>query len=412
MGSVRVRPETGRLFLDFRYQGVRCREQTMLLDTKANRRKAESLLRQIESQIMDGTFDYAKTFPGSRNISKFISNRSAISAVTLPSELTETSKRTLPSFNEFAALWYQESLPQWRPLHQESVRGVLDKYLLKRFANQTIGEISRADILAFRSELSKMPGRAGKTLGNARINKIMTFLRQILNEAAARFELKPAFQGIKPLRVPRADVYPFTLEEVNLIISTCRPDFTNYFTVRFFSGMRTGEIHGLRWRNIDFDNDVILIRETLVNGQISEGAKTYSSCRDIPMLPRIKQALLQHRENTPSNIEWVFWNRNGGPINPQNFTNRVWRPLLAFLNLEYRRPYQTRHTAATLMLAAGESPEWIARVLGHSSTEMLFKTYSRYVPNLTRQDGSAISQLLDSNKLTGEVKANPEEGSQ
>ena len=46
-----------------------------------------------------------------------------------------------------------------------------------------------------------------------------------------------------------------------------------------------------------------------------------------------------------------------------------------------------RHSAATLWLASGENPEWIAKQLGHTSTEMLFKTYSRYVPNLTRQDG-------------------------
>ena len=53
-----------------------------------------------------------------------------------------------------------------------------------------------------------------------------------------------------------------------------------------------------------------------------------------------------------------------------------------------------RHTAATLWLASGEAPEWIARQLGHTSTEMLFRVYSRYVPNLTRQDGSAMDRLL------------------
>jgi integrase len=59
-----------------------------------------------------------------------------------------------------------------------------------------------------------------------------------------------------------------------------------------------------------------------------------------------------------------------------------------------RRPYQTRHTAATLWLASGENPQWIARQLGHSSTEMLFSVYSRFVPNLTRKDGSAFERLL------------------
>ena len=62
-----------------------------------------------------------------------------------------------------------------------------------------------------------------------------------------------------------------------------------------------------------------------------------------------------------------------------------------------RRPYQTRHTAATLWLAAGESPEWIARQMGHATTTMLFRVYSRFVPNLTRKDGSAFERLLTQN---------------
>ena len=73
---------------------------------------------------------------------------------------------------------------------------------------------------------------------------------------------------------------------------------------------------------------------------------------------------------------------------------RVQDRLLRHLELPLRRPYQTRHTAATLWLAAGENPEWIARQMGHTTTEMLFRVYSRYVPNLTRQDGSAFEAVL------------------
>jgi integrase len=50
-----------------------------------------------------------------------------------------------------------------------------------------------------------------------------------------------------------------------------------------------------------------------------------------------------------------------------------------------------------LWLASGENPQWIARQLGHGSTEMLFKVYARFVPNLTRQDGSAFERLLIQN---------------
>lgn len=90
----------------------------------------------------------------------------------------------------------------------------------------------------------------------------------------------------------------------------------------------------------------------------------------------------------------VFATKGGKPIENRNFIYRVWNPLLRRVGLRERRPYQMRHTAATLWLAAGEAPEWIARQLGHSTTEMLFRVYSRYVPNLTRQDGSAFDNLL------------------
>ena len=104
--------------------------------------------------------------------------------------------------------------------------------------------------------------------------------------------------------------------------------------------------------------------------------------------------------------EWVFANAYGNPVDAKNFTNRVWYPLLRYLNLDKRRPYQTRHTAATLMLAAGENPEWIARVMGHVDTTMLFKVYSRFVPNLTRQDGQAMAGLI--NRRWGGNMAEPE----
>ena len=71
-------------------------------------------------------------------------------------------------------------------------------------------------------------------------------------------------------------------------------------------------------------------------------------------------------------------------------------PTLLVLGLTRRRPYQTRHTTATLWLASGESPEWIAQQLGHSTTKMLFEVYSRFIPNATRQDGSAFNSLIAS----------------
>jgi integrase len=123
------------------------------------------------------------------------------------------------------------------------------------------------------------------------------------------------------------------------------------------------------------------------------------------------EALQRQFEVNGKVSDYVFCNQTGQPLDNKNFSDRVWYPLLRHLGLDKRRPYQMRHTAATLWLASGEAPEWIAKQLGHTSTEMLFRVYSRYVPNLTRQDGSAMERLLASQLSQGPLIAQQQPGS-
>jgi len=217
-------------------------------------------------------------------------------------------------------------------------------------------------------------------------------LRMILTEAADRYEFAPAFINIKPLRVGKTDVQPFTMQEVQDILRTVRADFRNYYIVRFFTGTRTSEVDGLKWQYVDFERRTISIKETIVN-DYEETPKTGESERDIQMSQMVFDALLAQHKVTGQGV-YVFATSAGTPISHRNISKRVWYPLLRLLGLKKRVPYQTRHTYATLMLASGEAPEWIARQMGHTTTEMLFRVYSRFIPNLTRQDGSAFERLM------------------
>ncbi|EHA14891.1 tyrosine-type recombinase/integrase [Halomonas sp. HAL1] len=395
MGKVRQRKETGKLYLDFFYQGLRLREQTALKDTPTNRKKVEQLLAKVEAKILLDDLDYAEFFPGSKNLQKLGLNNAAKNQSLQPAQIENTQPAVeTPLFNDFSDQWFDESKIQWRASHVRNVSSILDSSLKPAFGKKHIGDITKADILAFRTKLAKRRGRGATGLVSPKtINSHMSILRMVLDEAAERFDFETPYKNIKPLKLQKTHIEPFSLHEVQRIIDNVRADYCNYYTVRFFTGMRTGEVDGLKWTNIDFAKREILVRETLINGE-TEYTKTDGSQREIPMFGQVYDALKTQYAATGHMSKYVFCNQLGQPLDHNNVTKRVWYPLLKTLGLTKRRPYQTRHTAATLFLASGENPEWVARMLGHSSTEMLFKVYSRYVPNATRMDGSAFERLL------------------
>ena len=392
MASIRSR--RGKLFVDFRYMNMRCRETTNLTDTPANRKKLAKIIEKMEAEITLGIFDYSAYFPKSERAQE----------MNALADRAEACISRNPTFRQFVDIWYEERKIEWRPSYRQKIKIILDKYLLPEFGGKAVHAIKKPDLLTFRSSLAKVRyGKEGQSsLSVARINQIMILLRMILEEASDRHEFEMPYKNIKNLKQARPDVNPFTLSEVWLILKHVRADYKPYYTIRFFTGMRTSEIDGLKWDCINFDRREISIRGALVNGEMGP-TKTLGSQRDIAMSQLVYDALLEQKARTYGKSEFVFCNSQGNPMEYRNVNRRVWKPTLALLGLKHRRAYQTRHTAATLWLAAGENPEWIARQMGHSSTEMLFRVYSRYVPDITRQDGSAMDNLLlaSKEKLTG-----------
>jgi integrase len=384
-----MRGRFGKLVVDFRYLGKRCREKTSLEDNPANRKKLAQILKKMEAEITLGIFDYAAYFPKSERAQEMM----------VLADRAEACISRNPTFKEFSETFFEERKIEWRPSYRQKIQIILDKYLLPEFGGKAVHAIKKSDLLTFRSSLAKVRyGKDGQSsLSVARINQIMILLRMILEEASDRHEFEMPYKNIKNLKQARPDVNPFTLSEVWLILKHVRADYKPYYTIRFFTGMRTSEIDGLKWECINFDRREISIREALVNGEMGP-TKTLGSQRDIAMSQLVYDALQDQKALTFGKSDFVFCNSQGNPMEYRNVNRRVWKPTLALLGLKHRRAYQTRHTAATLWLAAGENPEWIARQMGHSSTEMLFRVYSRYVPDITRQDGSAMDNLLLASK--------------
>lgn len=407
MAKVRSRAGTGKLYFDFHYNSVRCREYTTLDDTPANRKKVEKVLEKIEADIEKGTLDYSRYFPTSKLVKRFKVEKMPPPAPDLRVPgLGRQAPVELPTFFEFTELWKAEKQIEWRHSHRVTVQSILELHLYPVFGPMRIDEITREVVLAFRAKLAtrqlRLPGKGNEETRNISmetVNKVVGKLRMILDEAAARFGIRNPCTTIRRLKTQRKDIEPFSLEEVQLLLGRVRADYRPYLSFRIFTGVRSSEVHGLKWKHIDFERRQVLIRETYQLGR-TEYTKTDGSQREIHMSQPVFDALTTMKpksyDKDPANFaeQYVFATRNGNPIDNHNFTDRVWKPLLRNLGLKYRRPYQMRHTCATLWLAAGESPEWIARQLGHTTTEMLFRTYSRYVPNLMRKDGCAFDTLV------------------
>ncbi|NRB78712.1 MAG: site-specific integrase [Saccharospirillaceae bacterium] len=385
----KITQRNGFLVFDFNYKNTRCRESTVLQDSNSNRKRAEIILNRITAEIKTKTFDYLTYFPKSKMAKKLLHKQNEISEIT----------NSIPTLNVFCHNWLKEMKPGWKQSYIDQVTRNLNNYILIQFGNFNISDITKSMVLMFRSDLTQINEFSGgnkRALAPATINKIITLLRSIIEEATLRFDIDFKLSNIKPLKGIRPDVQPLSINEIDKFLEQVRPDFKEYFITRFFTGLRSGEVHGLQWKHIDFANRQIIIEQAYGEYGITTPKNEYAY-REVQMCQIVFDALKIQQTRTTHKNGFVFSNSQGNAISSNAVNEKIWKPTLKCLNFPERRVYQTRHTAATLWLASGENPEWIARQLGHSNTQMLFRIYSRYIPNALRTDGVAFNQMIKNN---------------
>src|SRR5690554_551072 len=346
MANIRLRKDTGKLYLDFHIKGMRFREYTSLTDSVPNRKKLEMLAQKIEASLVLGNFRYEDYFPSSSNIKRAakigmigMESKQAIEAELQAVREDDSS----PKFKEFVEQWYLEKTIEWRKSHLRSVRSMLDRTFIPYFGKYSVGSIKREHLLTLRVKIAQQPGRDGNvTMSPKSVNNIMGVLLMIMEEASLRYRFENTYQHTKPLKLQIKHIKPTTLTEVNTIIDSIRKAYRNYYIVRFFTGMRTGEVDGRKWEYVDFERKQIVVRETLIQGE-TEYTKTDGSQREIPMFGPVYEALKDQYKATKRISPYVFCNMEGKPLEHNNVTKRVWYPLLEHLRLKKRRPYQTRH---------------------------------------------------------------------
>lgn len=221
MASINVSAQ-GKLFFDFRFQQMRCREYTKLNDSPENRRKLKPILKRLEVEIALGTFQYEVYFPNSKRLAKL---REKEEKQQQPS----ANKPDLPTFKEFKEQWWAEMSVGWRNSYKKTIGNLIDLRLLPTFGDKVICDINKTDVLNFRASLAKVTTGKNKTMSAQHINRHIKVLKMIINEAADRFDFNPVINGIKPLK-PARPIFD-RLRLMRLTKSSAMFDLTSNITI-------------------------------------------------------------------------------------------------------------------------------------------------------------------------------------
>ena len=288
-----------------------------------------------------------------------------------------------------------------------------ERYVQPEFGNLKLKDVSYSTVVLFFKKMARERGLCFST-----IQKIEVTLSMIL-DVAVRDEIirsNPCKGALRELQREIGDeqkvVCPLSLsEQKQLEDFLAKPGrFNKYypvFTVMLWTGMRVGEVLGLRWDDIDFDKGIINVNHTLMHYDKGKGRgsaykinppKTKSSQRTVPMLPKVKNALLREKEyqkliGIKCNVEidgytnFVFVNSNGNVYHHKKLNyllNQICEAINEEIHAEDPRAkdfphvhnHMLRHTFATRMREAGADIKATSDMMGHEGIMITLKTYT------------------------------------
>ncbi len=329
--------------------------------TKAHKREAGEIARKINAALALGQYE---------------PHKKASKAIRCDEELRR---------------WHRTYGPTMKHTSEVSTRGLIENHLAPFFGSKDLAEIGESDLLALaRKKLEE--GLAPKTIQNA-----LTVLRRVfyLAQRDGRVTRNPASRiGELMRRVDRriasevSEVQTWTREEIEHLLAVAREHEHRFYPALLFlfsSGVRRGELLGLKWEDVNFDRREITIRRAITGRQITTTKSGRS--RVIPLTDNMAMelfdllALRRHEalaKGWPEVPEWVFCSGVGTAWEERNF-ERVWYRLRRRAQKAGVRPlklHATRHTWATLALQAGKSVRWVADQLGHADPALTLRVYA------------------------------------
>jgi len=278
------------------------------------------------------------------------------------------------TIHDYSNIWFKQKQRNWS---HTTIRGYSQKY--NSYIKPNWGHLLLTEFKASMfDEWASESSLSGKSINETRnvIKQIFTraFMDQVIDKDPTVY--------IERYKQITNEPIPFTEQEIEKILAVLEPPYREYFQFAFYTGLRTGELLGLRWEDLDLANKLAHIRVNLTGGT-EKAPKTKGSIRSIELHNYAVDALRTIKSSEYYDLKRVF-------IDPRTMKEYkyadglrkyIWKPALTKAKILYRYPYQTRHTYASMMLSAGKNPMWVAKQMGHADWGMIRKVYGRWIQN-------------------------------
>lgn len=315
--------------------------------------------------------------------------------------LVVPSKR---SVEHFLLEWVDKGKPGIRERTRESYRWVLLQYVLPSLGDWRLDQLGPF-------EIQELYGRmAERGLSPRTIRYTHSILRSALGQAL-RWRMiasNPADLVELPAKAPK-EMRALSPEEAGVFLEAVRGDrWAVLWEFLLVTGLRPGEALGLKWADVDWVGQRIRVQRALARSDDHKWRfvepKTDRGRRAVVVPSSTMETLRRHRAAQAEgrlragpqygDLDLVFAAGGGDPLDYRVLVQRHFKPLVKAAGLDPLRPYDLRHTCATLLLASGEHPKVVAERLGHSSTVMTMDVYSHVLPDMQEAAADKLEAML------------------
>ena len=326
-------------------------------------------------------------------------------------DLTEECRMTL---GEWMDKWMDEYMIF--TIKENTIKGYrsqIDHQIKPFIGHKQLASLTTADIQKFYNKIKK-EGRVhphpihGHVLSDSMVRKIHMMLHEAMEVAVReRYIVRNPTDNTTIPKKTTTEKQVLDDSQLNRFLEAIQgePYWHDFFYVEVMTGLRRGEICGIKWSDIDFNEGTLCIKRsvsTKEGGGVSIGeTKTDAGERTIIMPPSVATLLWKKRSDAIN--EWVFphYTNPSDPLHPSSAYKKL-KTLLKRLELPLLRFHDLRHTFATQATDGGVDPKTLAGILGHTDASFTLDTYTHVTSDMQRGASAIVNNMMQQFLITEE----------